>query len=56
MVNHERQAGIGPLAGWRGNGEVLSKGKVNPNQINEYIKTDVFINMNFKKSKLLQIC
>ena len=51
MVNHERQAGIGPLAGWRGNGEVFGKGKVNPNQINEYIKNGCFHNHEFPKNQ-----
>ena len=37
IVNHERQPGIGPLAGWRGNGESFGKGKINPNQIDEYM-------------------
>ncbi len=51
MVNHERQAGIGPLAGWRGNGEVFGKGKVNPNQINEYIKNGCFHKHEFPKNQ-----
>ena len=31
IINHERQPGIGPLAGWRGNGNFFEK--VNQTQI-----------------------
>ena len=39
--------GIGPLAGWRGNGDSFGKGKINPNQIEEYIKNGCFHNHEF---------
>ena len=42
MVNHERQPGIGPLAGWRGNGSQFGKGSVNPDQLNKYIENGCF--------------
>ena len=42
IVNHERQPGIGPLAGWRGDGKEFGKGKVNPNQLNKYIENGCF--------------
>ncbi len=51
IVNHERQPGIGPLAGWRGNGSSFGKGKINPNQIDEYIKNGCFHNYEFSKDQ-----
>ena len=42
IVNHERQPGIGPLAGWRGNGDKFAKGDINPNQLNKYIENGCF--------------
>ena len=42
IVNHERQKGIGPLAGWRGKGNEFGKGDVNPNQLNKYIENGCF--------------
>jgi anaerobic selenocysteine-containing dehydrogenase len=42
IVNHERQPGIGPLAGWRGKGNEFGKGAVNPNQLNKYIENGCF--------------
>ncbi len=51
IVNHERQPGVGPLAGWRGNGDSFGKGKVNPNQINEYIKNGCFHNHKFSSDQ-----
>ena len=42
IVNHERQPGIGPLAGWRGEGNEFGKGKVNPNQLKKYIENGCF--------------
>ncbi len=51
IVNHERQPGIGPLAGWRGNGESFGKGEINPNQINEYIKNGCFHHHQFSKDQ-----
>ena len=51
MINHERSPGIGPLAGWRGNGKNFGKGKINPNQINEYIKNGCFYNHEFSSDQ-----
>ncbi len=42
MINHERRPGIGPLAGWRGNGEGRGRGAPNPEQINRYIENGGF--------------
>ena len=37
MVNHERAPGIGPLAGWRGDGDSHGRGAPNPDQLQRYI-------------------
>ncbi|MEA2779083.1 MAG: sulfite dehydrogenase (quinone) subunit SoeA [Rhodospirillaceae bacterium] len=38
MVNHQRQPGVGMLAGWRGaDGEKSGRGEPNPNQLDRYI-------------------
>ncbi|MEM9707371.1 MAG: molybdopterin oxidoreductase family protein [Pseudomonadota bacterium] len=44
IVNHERKPGIGPLAGWRMNGNETSHGRGAPNleQINRYIENGGF--------------
>ncbi len=42
IVNHERKPGIGPLAGWRGNGEDAGRGGVNPDQLDKYIENGGF--------------
>ncbi|MFN3745375.1 MAG: molybdopterin oxidoreductase family protein [Hyphomicrobiaceae bacterium] len=42
LVNHERAPGIGPLAGWRGNGESFGKGAPNPDQLKRYIANGGF--------------
>jgi anaerobic selenocysteine-containing dehydrogenase len=40
---HERQPGVGPLAGWRGdNGEAHGKGAPNPTQLDRYIANGCF--------------
>ena len=36
MVRHERRPGVGPLAGWRGNGSEHGRGAPNPEQIERY--------------------
>ena len=51
IVNHERQPGVGPLAGWRGNGDQFGKGKVNKNQIQEYIENGCFHSHEFQDSQ-----
>ncbi len=41
LVNHERKKGIGPLAGWRGQGGTESgRGDPNPNQLKSYQNND----------------
>ena len=42
MTRHERRPGIGPLAGWRGNGEGEGRGAPNPDQIDRYIENGGF--------------
>ncbi|MEM1160420.1 MAG: molybdopterin oxidoreductase family protein [Pseudomonadota bacterium] len=42
MVNHQRRPGVGPLAGWRGNGEEHGRGAPNPGQIDKYIENGGF--------------
>ncbi|MDG2406919.1 MAG: molybdopterin-dependent oxidoreductase, partial [Paracoccaceae bacterium] len=37
IVNHIRKPGIGPLAGFRGNGSDSGRGEVNKDQLNRYI-------------------
>jgi sulfite dehydrogenase (quinone) subunit SoeA len=36
MTRHERRPGIGPLAGWRGDGTAQGRGAPNPDQIERY--------------------
>ena len=36
IANHERRPGVGPLAGWRGNGDEHGRGAPNPAQIERY--------------------
>ena len=42
MVNHERRPGVGPLAGFRGNGEGKGRGAPNPDQLERYIENGGF--------------
>lgn len=42
IVNHERKPGIGPLAGWRGDGTETGRGAPNPEQLNRYIDNGGF--------------
>ncbi len=42
MVNHERAPGIGPLAGWRGDGSAHGRGESNSQQIEKYIENGCF--------------
>ena len=42
IQNHERKPGIGPLAGFRGDGTEGGRGAPNPNQIEEYKKNGSF--------------
>ncbi|WP_296606389.1 molybdopterin oxidoreductase family protein, partial [Roseibium sp.] len=42
IVNHERRPGIGPLAGFRGDGGQTGRGGVNPDQMDRYIENGGF--------------
>jgi anaerobic selenocysteine-containing dehydrogenase len=42
IVNHQRAPGIGPLAGFRGNGDSEGKGAPNPDQLNRYVVNGAF--------------
>ncbi|MEO1680727.1 MAG: molybdopterin oxidoreductase family protein [Pseudomonadota bacterium] len=42
IVNHERMPGIGPLAGWRGDGDSFGRGRPNPDQLQHYIENGCF--------------
>ncbi|MDU9002985.1 molybdopterin oxidoreductase family protein [Sedimentitalea todarodis] len=42
IVNHERRPGIGPLAGFRGDGTQTGRGAVNPEQLDRYIENGGF--------------
>ena len=42
IVNHLRRPGIGPLAGFRGDGTQSGRGDVNKNQLNSYIENGGF--------------
>ncbi|MEO9780908.1 MAG: molybdopterin oxidoreductase family protein [Sedimentitalea sp.] len=42
IVNHERRPGIGPLAGYRGDGTQSGRGDVNPEQLDRYIENGGF--------------
>ncbi|MCC0066689.1 MAG: molybdopterin-dependent oxidoreductase [Rhodovulum sp.] len=42
MTRHQRRPGIGPLAGWRGDGSGHGRGAPNPDQIARYIENGGF--------------
>ncbi len=42
IVNHERRPGVGPLAGFRGDGTEFGRGAVNPEQLDRYIENGGF--------------
>jgi len=42
IVNHERRPGVGPLSGFRGNGDGDGRGAPNPEQIQKYIDNGGF--------------
>ncbi len=49
IVNHERNPGIGPLAGWRGrDGSKTGRGEPNPDQLNRYIENGAFFTHHLK--------
>ena len=42
MVRHQRRPGVGPLAGWRGNGDSMGRGAPNPDQLALYVANGGF--------------
>ena len=42
MVRHERRPGVGPLAGWRGDGTEHGRGAPNPAQLERYVEAGGF--------------
>ncbi|WP_102225509.1 molybdopterin oxidoreductase family protein [Acidimangrovimonas sediminis] len=42
IVNHERRPGVGPLMGFRGNGDGVGRGAPNPEQMQKYIENGAF--------------
>ncbi len=42
MVNHQRRPGVGPLAGFRGDGTAAGRGAPNPDQLRRYIENGGF--------------
>ena len=42
ITNHQRRPGVGPLAGWRGDGSGSGRGDPNPGQIQRYIDNGGF--------------
>ena len=42
IANHQRRPGIGPLIGFRGNGDEEGRGAPNPDQIRRYIENGAF--------------
>ena len=42
IINHQRMPGIGPLAGFRGDGSAKGVGEPNPDQLNRYIANGAF--------------
>ncbi len=42
ITNHIRRPGVGPLAGFRGNGDDHGRGEVNPGQLDRYIENGGF--------------
>ncbi|MEP3264182.1 MAG: molybdopterin oxidoreductase family protein [Hyphomicrobiales bacterium] len=52
MINHERRPGVGPLSGWRGDGDKTGRGEPNPDQINKYIENGGFSETHVPKEAL----
>ena len=42
IVNHQRRPGVGPLMGFRGNGDETGRGAPNPAQLDRYIENGAF--------------
>ena len=47
MVEHERSPGVGPLAGWRGDGSDHGTGLPNPEQLQRYVENGCFWSEEF---------
>ena len=52
MVNHQRRPGVGPLAGWRGDGNTHGRGAPNPNQLEKYVENGGFWLEHIPEDKL----
>ncbi|MEP3631406.1 MAG: molybdopterin oxidoreductase family protein [Hyphomicrobiales bacterium] len=52
ITNHQRKPGIGPLSGWRGNGDQTGRGEPNADQINRYIENGGFSETHVPKEAL----
>ena len=52
ITNHQRKPGIGPLSGWRGNGDQTGRGEPNSDQINRYIENGGFSETHVPKEAL----
>ncbi|MEL6588282.1 MAG: molybdopterin-dependent oxidoreductase, partial [Pseudomonadota bacterium] len=52
ITNHQRKPGIGPLSGWRGNGDQTGRGEPNADQINKYIENGGFSEVHVPKEAL----
>ncbi len=42
IANHQRRPGVGPLMGFRGNGDLTGRGAPNPDQVQRYIENGSF--------------
>ncbi len=42
LTRHQRRPGVGPLAGWRGDGSAQGRGAPNPDQLARYIENGAF--------------
>ncbi len=42
IANHQRRPGVGPLMGFRGNGDQVGRGAPNPDQVRRYIENGSF--------------
>ncbi len=52
ITNHQRRPGVGPLAGWRGNGDGAGRGEPNPDQIQRYIDNGGFFSAHIPDEAL----
>lgn len=52
IIHHQRRPGVGPLSGWRGNGNQTGRGAPNADQINQYIENGGFFETHVPKEAL----